>query len=54
MNWKEMIEVGEEAFSLEEIQEALMASLSRDEMEEFAGELIKWAEFEPRYGILLE
>jgi hypothetical protein len=48
MDWKREIEIAGRAkrifVPLEEIQSVLMMSLTRDELEEFAGELIKWCE----------
>lgn len=54
MNWDREIEVegnkGVKAVAtLGEIQGLLMEELSREEAEEFAGELIKWAELGNRH-----
>jgi hypothetical protein len=51
MNWDNGIEVsgdgGKVVVTLGELHSLLTWELSKDELEEFAGELIKWVELEP-------
>lgn len=51
INWKQEIEIAGRAkkmfVSLEEIQNVLMMSLTKEELEEFAGALIKFAVMGP-------
>jgi len=56
MNWDREIEVegkeGEKAaVTIGDIQSILMADLTKDEVEEFAGELIKWVELQPQFNL---
>ena len=59
MNWDKEIEVeGNEgikaALTVGELQSFLMMELTKDELEEFAAELIKWVELTPTPSRLLE
>jgi hypothetical protein len=59
MNWAKDIEVegkeGKKAeVSVGHIQDLLMAYLTKDEIEEFAGELIKWVEFSKPLYLVME
>jgi hypothetical protein len=50
MNWDQEIEIEIEkgvstSLTIGEIESILMAELAKDDLEEFAGELIKWVEF---------
>lgn len=52
MNWDREIEVeGNEGIkatvTVGELQSVLMGKLTKDELEEFAGKLIKWGELSP-------
>lgn len=52
MNWDNGVEVsgdgGKVLVTLGELHSLLMWELSKDELEEFAGELIKWVELQPQ------
>jgi hypothetical protein len=56
MNWDQEIEIEAKngikgTVTVAEIQSLLMADLTREELEEFAGELIRWVEFQPPYSL---
>lgn len=59
MNWDKEIEVeGNEGIkavvTVGELQSVLIGELTKDDLEEFAGELIKWVELSPAPSSFLE